>query len=153
MSEEKVLQDPERARGEEILRGERTGVLALGGETGDPYAALVAYLPSEDGREIYFATLRATRKFARLLAQPQVAILIDTRRRRDEDLTEAEALTAFGSAEEPAGTERSRIRAAFVARHPALEGFVADPGCALVRIRVRRYLFVTRFQQVHEWNP
>lgn len=145
--------DRVRARGTEILSGERTGVLALGGESGEPYAALVAYLASPDEREIYFATLRATRKYERLRAQPEVALLIDTRTRRAEDLSEAEALTALGRAEEPDPAERGAIAERFVARHPALAGFLAEPCCALVRIRVRRYILVSRFQQVREWVP
>lgn len=147
------MPDPVRAAGMRILLGERTGVLALGGESGEPYAALVAYLASPDGRELHFATLRTTRKYERILAQPQVALLIDTRMRREEDLSEAEALTALGAADEPPAEERAALAAAFIARHPALGSFVAEPHCALVRIRVRRYIFVSRFQQVYEWEP
>lgn len=145
--------DRVRAKTAAILQTEMAGVLALGGGTGEPYAALVAFQASPDLRDITFATLRDTRKYARIQVQPEVALLVDTRRRRPEDLTEAEALTTFGVVSEPESGERTGLAQAFVARFPALREFVADPRCVLLRLHVRRFSLVERFQQVSEWSP
>ena len=45
---------------------------------GQPYASLVAFVASDDLRHIYFVTARTTRKFANLIREPRVAVLINS---------------------------------------------------------------------------
>lgn len=136
-----------------ILDSEHTGVLALGGENGEPYAALVAFMAEPKLDRLYFATLRTTRKYQRIIAQPQIALLIDTRRKGPDDFAEASALTVLGKVDEPAPELRPEISRRFTERFPALVEFIADPQCALLCVHVRRYILVERFQQVSEWCP
>jgi heme iron utilization protein len=152
-SEEKNMTDTVRQATADMLTSEFTGVLALGGATGEPYAALVAFLVSPTLGEIFFATLRTTRKYERILVQPEVALLVDSRRKHPDDLATAAALTVLGTVDEPDDPDRAGLVECFVARFPALRDFVADPACALLRIKVRRYILVRRFQEVCEWVP
>ena len=46
--------------------------------------------------------------------------------------------------------ERQQFLKVYLEKHPYLEEFAAGPTCALLRVRVDRYIVVTRFQEVSE---
>ena len=139
-------------RGRRLLRKERFAALATHAD-GQSYATLVAFAASLDLRRLVFATMRASRKFANLIAEPRVALLIDNRSNEETDLQEAIAITATGQATAVDGAERAVLQALLIERHPSLAGFVSSPGCAIVRVDVEAYHTVTRFQTVDEFHP
>jgi nitroimidazol reductase NimA-like FMN-containing flavoprotein (pyridoxamine 5'-phosphate oxidase superfamily) len=135
---------------EALLRSQRFGVLSTTAETG-PYASLIAFWAADDLSHIVFATMRATRKFNYLITHPRVALLFDNRSNREVDVREAMAVTATGTAREL--SDRSAVSAAseaYLSKHPHLAGFLASPGCVLVRVVVDTYYVVTHFQSVVE---
>lgn len=132
-----------------LLATQRLAVLATQGR-GQPYGSLVSFASTRDGREILFATSRATRKYANLKAEPRVALVIDNRSNQESDVHEAVAVTATGRAEEVPDAERSDLIQVYLAKHPYLADFVAAPTCALLRVRVETYYLVSHFQQVAE---
>ncbi len=117
-----------------------------------PHCSLVGYGVNDLATEMYFATLRDTRKFANLKANPGVSILVDSSRNQADDLKDAMALTAMGTAEELASDAYAQSRACFLSKHPYMEDFLDTPNCALVRIAVSRYILVSRFQNVVEYT-
>lgn len=117
---------------------------------GQPYTNLVAFASSKDLKELYFATTRATRKYANLMASPQVALLMDNRSNKPSDFRWAMAVTALGRAEELKGEKVKSVSKLYLAKHPQLEGFLASPTCTLFNVQVRTYYLVTRFQEVIE---
>ena len=133
----------------DLFARQRLGVLATQGP-GHPYASLVAVRASDDLRHLYFSTSRATRKFRFLSAQPQVAMLVDSRSETDLDFHGAVAVTAVGTARELAGDERAAQLDAFLARHPHLRPFASAPSSALLELAVDTYYIVSRFQNVTE---
>jgi nitroimidazol reductase NimA-like FMN-containing flavoprotein (pyridoxamine 5'-phosphate oxidase superfamily) len=133
----------------ELFARQRLGVLATHGPD-SPYASLVAVRASDDLRYLYFSTTRATRKFQFLSAEPQVAMLVDSRSDDDLDFHGAVAATAVGTARELEGDEREEQLAAFLGRHPHLRPFSGAPTSALVELAVATYYIVTRFQNVTE---
>jgi nitroimidazol reductase NimA-like FMN-containing flavoprotein (pyridoxamine 5'-phosphate oxidase superfamily) len=136
----------------ELFARQRLAVLSTSGE-GQPYSSLVAFAPTPDLRHLLFATLRSTRKFANLMENPRVALLVDDRSNRETDLREALAVTATGQAREMTGlSERRALLAEYLTRHPSLEVFASDPNCALVSVRVEAYFVVSRFQHVEVWK-
>jgi hypothetical protein len=50
------------------------------------------------------------------------------------------------------GEERDEFAAAYTKRHFYLKDFVSDPNCALMLVKVKRYILVSRFQQVVEMD-
>ena len=140
--------DPQRQL-RALLEGQQLAVLATS-EAGRPYTSLVAFAVAPDLDQLFFATARATRKYANLTAEPRVALLVDDRAHRESDLQEAIAVTALGRAETVEGAARAALQELFLARHPQLEAFVRDPACALIRVRVEVYYLVSSFQQVVE---
>jgi len=117
---------------------------------GQPYTSLVAFSSSKDFKELYFATTRATRKYANLMANPRTALLMDNRSNKPSDFRWAMAVTALGRAQELNGDKAKRVAKLYLAKHPHLEEFLTSPTCALVGVEVRTYYLVTRFQDVIE---
>ena len=132
-----------------LLESQRLAVLSTQNH-GQPYCNLIALAATGDLKYLLFATTRATRKYANLMADSRVAVLVDNRRNDVADFAEAAALTAIGKAWELQGAERQQSLTVYLGRHPYLEEFVTSPTCALLRIKVEKYIVVTRFQEVRE---
>ncbi|MFY9942581.1 MAG: pyridoxamine 5'-phosphate oxidase family protein [Desulfobacterales bacterium] len=132
-----------------LFDDQRLAVLATH-QDGQPYATLVAFGADDDLATLYFATPRATRKFANLSADPRVALLINNSVNQAEDIHRAMAATATGRAVELEGPQRTVYEARYIARHPHLEEFVRSPSCALIAVTVARYVLVRSFQTVLE---
>jgi nitroimidazol reductase NimA-like FMN-containing flavoprotein (pyridoxamine 5'-phosphate oxidase superfamily) len=140
---------------QELLQSQRLGVLAtlMSDQPGQPYSNLIAFAATDDLKEIIFATTRATRKYANLMAHPRVSLLMDNRSNQETDFGEASAVTVLGTAGEVWGAEREGCLQLFLKKHPYLTEFVSAPTCALIRVKVEKYLLVTRFQEVREIHP
>jgi heme iron utilization protein len=132
-----------------LLESQQLAVLSTQNH-GQPYCNLIAIAATDDLKYLLFATTRATRKYANLMADSRVAVLVDNRRNEVADFTEAAALTALGKAWEVQGAERQELLQVYLEKHPHLEEFVTGPTGALLRVKVDRYIVVTRFQEVRE---
>lgn len=135
-----------------LLNSQRLAVLSTS-MSGRPYSNLIAFAATDDLRDIFFATTRATRKFANLTAEPRVSLLVDNRSNQETDFGEASALTVLGTAEEVLGIEQEKYQQLYLKKHPYLEDFVTAPTCALIRVKVEKYIMVTQFQEVREIYP
>lgn len=133
----------------ELFSSQRLAVLATQGG-GQPYTSLVAFAATEDLKHLLFATTRSTRKYANLSDESRVSLLVDNRSNQDSDFHKAIAVTATGSAEEVSEQERDHLVSLYLRKHPHLEEFVTSPTCALLKVRVRTYYTVSRFQNVME---
>jgi nitroimidazol reductase NimA-like FMN-containing flavoprotein (pyridoxamine 5'-phosphate oxidase superfamily) len=135
----------------ELCSGQPLAVLAT--DAGSrPYASLVAVTVTPDLRHLYFATLRATRKWANLAGNHHVSLLIDNRSNQVTDFSRAAAATVIGTAEELSGAELESGLAIYLGRHPHLAEFTASPSCALFRVKIASIYLVTRFQNVMEFH-
>jgi len=132
-----------------LLESQRLAVLSTQNH-GQPYGNLIAIAATDDLKHLLFATNRATHKYANLMADSRVAVLVDNRRNDVSDFTAAAALTALGKAWELQGVERQQFLKVYLGKHPYLEEFAAGPTCALLRVKVDKYIVVTRFQDVRE---
>jgi nitroimidazol reductase NimA-like FMN-containing flavoprotein (pyridoxamine 5'-phosphate oxidase superfamily) len=146
------VKDPERIKStlRELFQAQQLAVLATREDDGQPYASLMAFAASGDLRQLLLVTSRSTRKYANLSADPRVSLLIDSRSHQSSDVHEAVAVTVLGEAEEVIGAERDGLLANYLAKHPHLESFATSPSCALLRVWVRSYYLVSRFQEVVE---
>jgi len=115
-----------------------------------PYCTLVGFAATADLRHILFATKRHTRKYGNITADRRVSLLMDSRTNRAEDVMRAKALTALGKAEELRGAAAARLKKTYLERHPNLRGFAENPNTALFRVKIDRYILVSRFQEVFE---
>ena len=145
LSEESELEQLIR----ELFESQKLAVLGTQNQ-GQPYANLIAFAASGDLKSLYFATARATRKYANIEADARVTVLIDNRSNQDSDFSQAAAVTATGTAKEVADSQLEEVLAIYLAKHPMLEEFVRSPSCALLRVEVKTYYLVRRFQNVME---
>jgi general stress protein 26 len=134
-----------------LLQQQQLGVLSTASKD-VPYASLVAFAASDNGRHLYFVTPRTTRKFANIVDNAQVALLINNSINRPQDFHQAAAVTAIGSATSASMPRLEALREQYLAKHPYLEEFVNSPSCELMDIRVERYILVQRFQNVTEYR-
>lgn len=135
-----------------LLESNRVGVLVTA-DGGQPYPNLVAYAAADDLKAIVFATPVATRKYATMKANPQVAFLVDSRRNMPGDVRDAAAVTAIGRVAELAPEERRNWLQHYTQRHPELAEFAVDDASAFFRLDVHKYILVTNFQEVVELSP
>jgi general stress protein 26 len=117
---------------------------------GQPYSSLMAFVATEDLKDLYVGTSRSTRKYSYLTSESRVSLLIDNRSNRDADLHEAVAVTAIGNAQEMVESDKEQFLPYYLSKHPHLQDFIKAPSCALIRIAVKAYYLVIRFQQVME---
>ncbi|TSA55418.1 MAG: pyridoxamine 5'-phosphate oxidase family protein [Dehalococcoidia bacterium] len=115
-----------------------------------PYNNLIAFAAAEDLKSILFVTRRETNKYANLLSNNNVSVLIDNRSNRDSDLRNAVAVTAVGSAEEVKDNRKESLLQLYLVKHHNLTKFTNSPGSALFMIKVKRYYVVRNFQEVME---
>lgn len=119
---------------------------------GAPYTSLVAFIASENLREILFATSRDTRKYRYLQENKRVALLVDNRSNAAADFRDAIAVTILGCATELAGAERDNSLSLYVEQIPQLAEFVHSPSTALFRVAVSSYSLVEEFEKVSEFR-
>ncbi|MDX2445589.1 MAG: pyridoxamine 5'-phosphate oxidase family protein [Desulfobacterales bacterium] len=138
-----------RKRVAELFRSQTLATLSTQ-QAGQPYASLVAFVASDDLRQIYFATPTTTRKYANLVADSRVAMLINSSSNQTSDFHRAISVTAVGRANDVTVKDRQHILVHYLAKHPHLEDFVHSPTCALVQVSVASYYMVKNFQNVTE---
>jgi len=134
-----------------LLSSQHFAVLATQGDE-YPYCTLVGYVAGADARELFFATIRATRKYKNLQKNPNVSLMIDSQKNNVNDFEQAQALTVLGRAQEVKEAPRSEAMTAFLKRHPYLHDFVTSADCALIRVHVTKYVLVRNFQNVLEYS-
>jgi nitroimidazol reductase NimA-like FMN-containing flavoprotein (pyridoxamine 5'-phosphate oxidase superfamily) len=113
-----------------------------------PYCSLMAYATNDDASEIYMATQRSTRKFANLVANPVVSLMIDTR--NEVPRPQVRALTVEGTCApvtDPARKEQ--IRAQLLASHPQLATFLDHEDCAILCVTVSSFLLLKGLTEAH----
>jgi len=145
--------NPEKLRDNiyQLLASQRLAVLSTS-DKGQPYASLVAFCFSPDLRTMYFATPRATRKYANLMDHPQVSFLVDNRSNKEEDFHQAAAVTVLGRCEEIAEEGKQNATGPYLERHPYLKEFIEAPTTSYFAVRVKKYIYVSHFQEVLEYK-
>ena len=136
----------------ELLESQRLAVLSTQ-MSGRPYSNLIAFAASGDLKDIVFATPRASRKYSNLMAEPRVSLLIDNRSNQEADFGQASAVTVLGTAIEAIDSDREKYLRLYLHKHPYLKEFVTAPSCALIQVKVEKFIVVTRFQEVREIYP
>jgi heme iron utilization protein len=115
-----------------------------------PYNNLIAFAATQDLKDILFITRRQTHKYANLLSNNNVSVLIDNRSNNDADLRNAIAVTVLGTAEEVKDNQKDALLELYLAKHHSLGKFAHAPESALFRIKVKKYFIARKFQEVVE---
>jgi hypothetical protein len=132
-----------------VLLNQNLGVLATTGKK-YPYTSLVGFVPTKDMRNIVFATIKQTRKYNNIINHPEVSLLVNSSTNSSDDFKDAAAITIMGIAVTDLKKERKELEKIYLERFPFLVDFIKDPCCELVKIKVEKFIVVTRFQEVRE---
>ena len=135
----------------DLFASQRVGVLARQRE-GEPFGCLVAFAAAEDLKCLLFATGRSTQKYLDIAQSPRVSMLIDSRSNQPADFEQAIAVTARGSAHEVTNSERDRLEAIYLAKHPYLTDFIHSRDTVLLRMDVDEYV-IASFKEVKTLRP
>jgi nitroimidazol reductase NimA-like FMN-containing flavoprotein (pyridoxamine 5'-phosphate oxidase superfamily) len=101
---------------------------------GVPHCSLMSYATDSDCREIYMATLKDTKKYSNLIANPAVSLLIDTRDADPKGKTRALTVTGVFQAIDD-DNKIAEIRKALITKHSDLKGFFNNPDVRIVLIK------------------
>jgi nitroimidazol reductase NimA-like FMN-containing flavoprotein (pyridoxamine 5'-phosphate oxidase superfamily) len=108
---------------------------------GKPHCSLMSYLSDEKGREIYLVSHKQTKKYANLMENPMVSLLIDTREEeKGRKRIHVKTLTVsreFQTIKDLG--EKDLIRTKFLKRHPHLADFLNSPQADIFSIRIRSF--------------
>lgn len=115
-----------------------------------PYSSLVAFATDSDLGYFYFLTPSTTRKYENLKANPKVCILVNDSRNRADDIYNAISVTGTGVAESIDKSIEQKALDLYLKKHPNLKEFSKAPTTAFIRISMKRYFMVNRFQNVVE---
>lgn len=101
---------------------------------GAPHCSLMSYATNNDCCEIYMATLKDTKKYRNLMANPSVSLLIDTRDAGPKGKTRA--LTVTGVVQTIRDDQKlAEIRKTLLKKHPDLKDFFSSPDTQIVVIK------------------
>ena len=132
----------------QILHTQNFAVLATMNDR-QPYGNLVAFAVSDDLRHIVFATSSNTQKYRNILANNNVAMLIDNRSNDQSDLLRAMAVTALGVASEIKSKQREKLIKSYLSRHRSLTDFLDRANTAIINIVVTDYI-LARFNSTEK---
>jgi len=136
-----------------LLENQPFCVLCTQGE-GQPYGSLIAFAYTDDLKRFFFITPNTTRKYTLLEKCSNISLLVDTRSENPEQMKQVEAVTVTGVAHElESGPNYKQGLQMLKDRHPYMSDFQQAESTALFGINVKRYLYVTRFQEVTQWTP
>jgi nitroimidazol reductase NimA-like FMN-containing flavoprotein (pyridoxamine 5'-phosphate oxidase superfamily) len=124
----------------DIVRSNDLCVLATVSE-GKPHCSLMSYISGEEGNEIYLISHRQTKKYANLMENPTVSLLIDTREeKKSQRRVDIKALTVNGEFQ-PINDpwKRDLIHKKFLKIHPHLADFLNDPGAEIFSVRIKSF--------------
>ena len=130
-----------------------TGFAVLATENaGQPHTSLIAITPIDEGHRLVFATYRNTRKFANLMKNQRVSVLIDGRSSENPGGTSSNfVLSAIGHAQEVHATTHPYLLGAHLQKHPDLATFTQTPDCVMVEVVVATYQVVRGIDDVTWW--
>jgi general stress protein 26 len=130
-----------------LLNQQRLATLATMSQEA-PYCNLVAFTHLDDLQTILFSTPRESTKYANIARNPNVALLIDSRTQSGSDAQAGMAVTAIGSVVQDSQQELDVLKKLHAARHPQFKDFIYSPDCALMQVRVQRYILVSSLRDV-----
>ena len=115
---------------------------------GKPHCSLMAYATNRNCEKIYMATSRNTRKFANILANPHVSILIDSREIKPR--SQAKALTVEGTCSIIAEKEtKAKAEKILSEKLPHLHEILDKPDAEILSVRVESFLLLEGLTREH----
>lgn len=135
----------------DILESQKFAVIATN-YCNEPYTNLVAFVCTNDMKNIIFSTSKKSKKYHNLKNNSNVSLLIDNRDNESSDIQNAVAITAIGSAKEITDCDKD-IKKHYLKKHGYLFDFVNSKDSVFIDIAIDNYIVVNHFQNIKIINP
>ncbi|MCG8549455.1 MAG: pyridoxamine 5'-phosphate oxidase family protein [Desulfobacterales bacterium] len=136
----------------ELFESQNLAVLSTQKDS-QPYSSLVAFAARPDLKYFYFLTPNTTRKYEHLTVNPKVSILVHDSRNQADDFYNAVSVTGTGISKEIDKRVAQKELEFYLKKHPDLKEFSRAPTTAFIRISIKKYFMVNRFQNVVAVSP
>jgi len=126
-----------------LLQGNDSCVLATC-SSDQPHCSLMTYLADIEPQTVYVVTRNTGRKYANMMANPNVSLLIDTRSKADARSGEPiKALTLHGRCR-PVDHEETRrlLLEEFIQKRPGIASLALDPQAVVFSVKITSYLLL-----------
>jgi general stress protein 26 len=108
-----------------------------------PHCSLMSYILDETRTKFLMTTLKDSRKFRNVVANPNVSILVDTRTTCQNNGEDLQALTIWGHCSLIVeDRERLRLLEILATRHPRLQELVERPDAQVLCIQIESILLL-----------
>ena len=134
-------------RMKKLLASHHLGVLATS-RNNQPHCSLMTYTLGEDGLTIFLLTLKDSRKYANLMANPRVGFLVDTRAEGGRGQIQALTVTAVRETF-PGEVEQDYYKKKIAAENPHLQPLAEHPDVEVVCLRVKSFLLLEGALEAH----
>jgi general stress protein 26 len=136
-----------------LLEEQPFAVLATQGK-GITNASLISFAKTDDLKHIVFATPINSGKFDLIDGDENVSILVDDRSQQQDSINQISALTITGKARILRDkNEITNWAGLLTGKYPNLTAFVKAPNTAVILVEVVRFFYVSKFQEVQEFDP
>jgi uncharacterized pyridoxamine 5'-phosphate oxidase family protein len=129
-----------------LLNTQKFGVIATNDKT-IPYTNLVSFECTKDLKNIFFTTLRNTKKYENILKNSKISILVDNRDNKGSDIKNAIVASAIGSANEIV-ENKDKYKKLLLEKHPYLSDFINSSDSTIININIDKYIFVSGLKKV-----
>ncbi len=118
---------------------------------GDAHCSLMSYVTDDECHEIYMISHKKTKKYANLIANPSVSLLIDTREEdRENRRTNVKALTIMGEFQNIVDlSQKDHLRSSLLQKHPHLIDFMNDPDAEIFSIKIKSFQLLDGVKDVY----
>lgn len=129
-----------------IIKNQKYAVIATQ-RLNELYTNLVAFLSSNNLKNIYFTTSNKSKKYFNLIENPNISLLIDNRKNSSEDIKNATAITVTGKAS-ILKNDNENIKYSFLKKHPQMSNFINSDDSVFIDIQVENYVLVNSFKNI-----
>ncbi|MFH5835855.1 pyridoxamine 5'-phosphate oxidase family protein [Proteiniclasticum sp. C24MP] len=106
-------------------------------------SSLMLYMTDEDAQKLYMVTLKGSTKYASIVENPEVSLLIDTREKITERQPQVKALTVYGHASIIKDRDWSlEIIEKLVRKHPSLRALTEMDDSCIVQVDITNFLYL-----------
>ena len=126
-----------------LLEAQKYAVIATNKDK-IPYTNIIAFASTEGLGNIYFATKKDSTKFLNLINNPCVSLLIDDRKNLSSDIMNATAVSVEAEVKE-VNEKKEKLKKILLEKHPELRGFLNEPNCELLKLEVKKYYYIDKF--------
>lgn len=135
----------------ELMTHQQFGILTSIGSDG-PHSSLIAFAVTNNLKTVLFMTLQETRKYANIIANPNVSLLVDNRPANSKEISGCFALSAYGTVKKVDLNSAVATKELFAFCHPELAQYLDKPTYSLFSVSIKKYEVINGLSEVYTYQ-